>query len=71
MKRRGGVVVAIVGLFIILVVLILVVNRQKDLVIEDVPKLEITSPAFEANGKIPIEYTGNGKDISQSCICLG
>lgn len=28
------------------------------------PKLIVTSPAFENGGKIPIQYTGRGEDIS-------
>lgn len=56
--------VSILAVLLILVVILLAVIRQKDFVIENVPKLTVTSPAFEANSTIPVEYTGNGTDIS-------
>ncbi|MBO0452886.1 YbhB/YbcL family Raf kinase inhibitor-like protein [Candidatus Enterococcus murrayae] len=57
-------IIGIVGGIILLVGIILVVSRQKDIVIEGVSRLEITSPAFKNGDKIPIDYTGNGKDRS-------
>ena len=44
--------------------ILLAVISQKDFVIENVPKLTVTSPVFEANSTIPVEYTGSGTDIS-------
>lgn len=49
---------------ILVVVIILAVTRQKDIVIENVSKLTVTSSAFADGGMIPEEYSGNGKDIS-------
>lgn len=56
--------VSILAVLLILVMILLAVIRQKDFVIENVPKLTVTSPAFKANGTIPVDYTGNGKDSS-------
>ena len=56
--------IGIIGGCVVLAGLFLVVNRQKDFVIEGVPALKVTSPAFENEGKIPVNYTGNGKDRS-------
>ena len=51
--------VSILAVLLILVMILLAVIRQKDFVIENVPKLTVTSPAFKANGTIPVDYTGN------------
>ncbi|EOH76795.1 YbhB/YbcL family Raf kinase inhibitor-like protein [Enterococcus malodoratus] len=48
----------------ILVVIVFVINRQGDIVVEDVPELTVTSPAFKNGGMIPEKYTGNGADFS-------
>lgn len=56
--------VGILVVLIIVIAIVVAVTRQKDFVIEDVPKVIVTSPAFKINGTIPIEYTGNGEDIS-------
>jgi hypothetical protein len=56
--------VSILAVLLILVMILLAVIRQKDFVIENVPKLTVTSPAFKANGTIPVDYTGNGKNSS-------
>lgn len=57
----------LVGILVVLIIvtaIVVAVTRQKDIVIEDVPKVTVTSPAFKMNGTIPIEYTGNDEDIS-------
>ncbi|MGM0168093.1 YbhB/YbcL family Raf kinase inhibitor-like protein [Enterococcus sp. AZ135] len=56
--------IGIAGGIILLGGVVLALRRQKDIVIEDVPALKVTSSAFEDGGKIPVKYTGNGEDVS-------
>lgn len=62
-------ILGIFGGVVLFMVIALAVKRQKDIVIEGIPKLNITSPAFANDGEIPVDYTGNGKDLSPE-LCL-
>lgn len=64
MKGRGKMILGILVGLVLLIVIVLTVTRQKDFVIENVPRIIVTSPAFADGGAIPEEYSGNGKDIS-------
>jgi site-specific DNA-cytosine methylase len=61
--------VSILIVLLILVVILLAVIRQKDFVIENVPKLTVTSPAFKASGfrLITLEME---RIVLQNCIFL-
>lgn len=53
----------IAGIFIIVITSIFVLHftQKRDTISEN---LNVTSPAFENNGIIPVKYTGKGEDIS-------
>lgn len=57
-------ITSVLGILFILIVIIAVVNRQHDIVVKDVPRLKVTSPAFSEGEKIPKDFTGDGKDYS-------
>lgn len=64
-KTKWIVAVAVVATLVVAVMLSLNKRGQTDIVVDDsIPRLRVTSPAFEDLGRIPDKHTGRGEDLS-------
>ncbi|MGY0354363.1 YbhB/YbcL family Raf kinase inhibitor-like protein [Enterococcus avium] len=57
-------IISILLILIGIAIAVIIFLRPKDIQIDGVRELKVTSPAFKSNALIPVKYTGDGKDVS-------